>query len=86
VFGVSTLSTPRGVSPPTDEQVADRAGASGGRALTIAEFCDANRISRAMFYKLRAAGLAPRLMLIGSSVRISPESHRDWRLAREASA
>ena len=53
---------------------------------TIDEFCEAERISRGMFYKLRRQGKAPRLFNVGASVRISPEARREWRQRLEAEA
>ncbi|PTE11547.1 transcriptional regulator [Mesorhizobium helmanticense] len=55
-------------------------------ALTIPEFCQANRISRGSFYNLKKAGKAPRLMVVGNRVLISPEANAEWRLAREQDA
>lgn len=55
-------------------------------ALTIPEFCQANRISRGSFYNLKKAGKAPRLMIVGNRVLISPEANAEWRLAREQDA
>ncbi|HET7447398.1 MAG TPA: hypothetical protein VFJ49_05730 [Methyloceanibacter sp.] len=53
---------------------------------TIDQFCAAERISRAMFYKLRHQGKAPRIFNVGTCVRISPEARRAWRAEREAEA
>ncbi|AMN40184.1 hypothetical protein [Rhodoplanes sp. Z2-YC6860] len=53
-------------------------------AFTIAEFCKAHRISEAMFFKLRNAGLGPREMRTGRRVTISLEAAHDWRREREA--
>ena len=47
------------------------------QSYTINEFCTAERISRAMFYKLRAAGKGP---------RISHEARIEWRRQLEAEA
>jgi predicted DNA-binding transcriptional regulator AlpA len=55
-------------------------------ALTIPEFCQANRISRGSFYNLKKAGKAPRLMIVGNRVLISPEANAEWRIAREQEA
>jgi predicted DNA-binding transcriptional regulator AlpA len=51
---------------------------------TIAEFCRENRISRSMFYKLISSGKAPRLMKIGTSIRISDQAAAEWVLERES--
>ncbi|MER8654413.1 hypothetical protein [Mesorhizobium sp. M0847] len=55
-------------------------------ALTIPEFCQANRISRGSFYNLKKAGKAPRLMVVGNRILISPEANAEWRIAREQDA
>jgi hypothetical protein len=53
-------------------------------AFTITEFCRRNAISKAMFYKICAAGHGPRLMKVGTHSRISVEAEADWKRAREA--
>lgn len=53
-------------------------------AYTVAEFCAAHGISRGMFYKLQHHGQAPRVMRVGTHIRISKESAADWRRDREA--
>lgn len=63
--------------PPT------AAGEPPRAAFTIAEFCEAHRISVAMYFKLRDAGLGPRVMRAGRRVTISFEAAADWRRARE---
>lgn len=52
-------------------------------AYTVAEFCEAHRISQSMYFKLRNAGLGPREMRAGRRVTISLEAATDWRRARE---
>jgi hypothetical protein len=52
-------------------------------AFTIKEFCAAHRISEAMYYKLRTAGLGPREMRVLRKVTISVEAAAEWRRARE---
>ena len=59
---------------------------SGGHALSIAQFCARNNISRSFFYKLRKAGKAPRTMRVGGRQIVSPDAERDWRCDREAEA
>ena len=59
---------------------------SGGHALSIAQFCARNNISRSFFYKLRKAGKAPRTMRVGGRQIVSPDAERDWRCEREAEA
>ena len=53
---------------------------------TIAEFCHAHRISQSMYFKLRALGLGPREMMVGTRKLISLEAAADWRKARETAA
>lgn len=52
-------------------------------AFTIPDWCKDNSISRAMFYKLAAEGLAPRTMKIGRKRLISVEAAADWRIQME---
>jgi hypothetical protein len=61
--------------------------ARGDRAaFTIAEFCEAHRISRSALYKMWARGIGPRIMRAGSKVLVSVEAAGEWRRAREADA
>jgi predicted DNA-binding transcriptional regulator AlpA len=55
-------------------------------SFTIAEFCAAEKISRAFFYKLQSQGNAPRTYPLGSNRRISREALSAWRTARETEA
>ena len=43
-------------------------------ALSIAGFCRAHGISESMYFKLRAQGLAPREMIVGTRKLISREA------------
>jgi hypothetical protein len=52
-------------------------------AYTIREFCEAHRISEAMYFKLRTAGLGPREMRALRKVTISLEAAAEWRRERE---
>ncbi len=52
-------------------------------SFTINEFCRAEKISRAYFYKLKKQGRGPRLM---ATNRITQQARRDWQRAREAEA
>ena len=54
------------------------------KASSIDEFCIAHGISRAMFYKIRKQGLAPRIMTVGSRQLISDEAAAEWRRQMEA--
>lgn len=56
------------------------------KSFTIQEFCAAEKISRAFFYKLQSQGNAPRTYPIGSNRRISREAYIAWRAARETEA
>jgi hypothetical protein len=55
-------------------------------AFTILEFCDAHRISRALYYELRKIGQAPDEARAGNRVIITLESAARWRRKREAAA
>jgi hypothetical protein len=50
---------------------------------TITEFCEAHRISEAMYFKTRALGLGPDEMKVGTRRLISFESAARWRAKRE---
>jgi hypothetical protein len=56
------------------------------QGFTIDEFCEAHRISRALYYKLRRLGLGPREMVVLSRRIISAEAAAEWRRAREAAS
>jgi predicted DNA-binding transcriptional regulator AlpA len=47
-------------------------------ALTIAEFCREFGLGRSTYFALQRAGLGPRTMKIGRSVRISLQAIEDW--------
>jgi hypothetical protein len=51
-------------------------------AFTIAEFCDAHHISESYYYELRAAGLGPREIQLGTRRIISAEDAAAWRAER----
>jgi dephospho-CoA kinase len=55
-------------------------------AFTIAEFCEAHRISRSQLYKLWAAGTGPPFMRVGSKIIITNEAAADWRREGEAAS
>ena len=48
------------------------------RDFTISEWCRKRRISRAEFYRLRARGLAPRVLEIAKLRRITPAADAEW--------
>ncbi len=53
------------------------------KALTIAEFCEANRISRSGYFALKKKGRGPREMHVGGRIIIRPDANRDWRRSCE---
>jgi hypothetical protein len=55
-------------------------------AFSIRQFCAAHDISEAMFFKLKAMGLAPDTMSVGRRTLISIESAAKWRREREEAA
>ena len=46
---------------------------------TINDFCESNKISRSMFYKLLRQGKGPRLMKVGRKRLVTPEAAAAWR-------
>jgi hypothetical protein len=63
--------------PPTTELPTQ------ANVFTVAEFCEAHRISKTSYYEMKAAGLGPAEMIIGRARRISFEAAAKWRKARE---
>lgn len=55
-------------------------------AYTVDDFCRAHGISRALFYKLKTQGRAPRIMQVGNKPLVSVEAAADWRRAMEGAA
>ncbi len=53
---------------------------------SVADFCRAHGISRALFYKLLREGCGPRVMKVGRRTLISREAAEDWRRRMEAAA
>ncbi len=53
-------------------------------AFSVASFCKAHGISRALFYKLLKNGNGPRTMKVANRTLISVEAARDWRSQMEA--
>lgn len=51
---------------------------------SVAEFCQAHRISRGTFYKLLNEGHGPTTIKIGRRTLISNESAAEWRRRLEA--
>jgi hypothetical protein len=60
--------------------------AGDGPSKSIAEFCDAERTSKAMYFKMQSEGWGPDEIYIGDLVRITPRAHRAWREQRAAAA
>jgi hypothetical protein len=54
------------------------------KSYTIDEFCDVERFSRAMLYKLWSQGKGPRWFFVGTHRRISHEARVGWRGKLEA--
>ena len=64
-----------------------RGRGSSSYAFTIQEFCDAHRISRAQYYKLRELDQAPDEARAGDrTVIITAEAATRWRRQREKAA
>jgi hypothetical protein len=61
-------------------------GAAERAAYSIAEFCDAHRISRAHYYTLKRLGEGPDEARAGDRVIITMESAARWRRQREKAA
>ena len=59
-------------------------GASGPAALSVPEFCDTHRISRALFYVLQRENAGPRLMRVRGRTLITAEAAAEWRARMEA--
>lgn len=57
---------------------------SSSGSFTIDEWCERRRVSRAMFYKLEAAGKAPLTHYVGTKRLVSSEADNAWVRAREA--
>jgi hypothetical protein len=53
---------------------------------TLNEFCESERLSRSMLYKMWNQGIGPDYFFIGSTKRISQEARAKWRHEREAAA
>jgi predicted DNA-binding transcriptional regulator AlpA len=52
-------------------------------ALSVAQLCARNQISRVTFYELRKQGKGPRIMRVGRRVLISVAAEADWHQALE---
>jgi predicted DNA-binding transcriptional regulator AlpA len=56
------------------------------KSYSVAEWCALHGFSRSFFYKLNAAGQAPRYFKAGAAVRITEAAAAEWIAAREAAA
>jgi predicted DNA-binding transcriptional regulator AlpA len=50
----------------------------GRAAYSIMEFCHAYGLGRSTFYRMQAAGLAPRTLAIGRRRIVTKEAATDW--------
>lgn len=50
---------------------------------TIAEFCNAHKISRSFFYVLISKNIAPKITKIGTRTLITAEAAQEWRKKME---
>jgi predicted DNA-binding transcriptional regulator AlpA len=55
-------------------------------SLTIAEFCQAEKISRSMLYRAWSEGWGPKYYRVGVTRRISHRARLEWQREREAAA
>ncbi len=55
-------------------------------SLTIAEFCQAEKISRSMLYRAWSEGWGPKFYRVGVTRRITYRARLEWQRAREAAA
>jgi hypothetical protein len=55
-------------------------------SFTIESWCSTRQVSRSMFYKLKAAGKAPRVHYAGIKPLISSEADAEWLRQAEAEA
>jgi hypothetical protein len=56
---------------------------SDDQSKTIKQFCRAEQMSRPQYYNMKKRGRGPRELRDGRFVRITPQSHAEWRRARE---
>jgi hypothetical protein len=55
-------------------------------SLTIAEFCQAEKISRSMLYRAWSEGWGPKFYRLGVTRRITYRARLEWQREREADA
>ena len=54
------------------------------QAYSVTQFCQQHNISRALFYRAKKEGWAPKTMRVGRRTLISNEAASEWRKQREA--
>ena len=72
------------VTKPTHELPMPRGPPPPRAAFTVAEFCEAHRISQAKYYEMKKEGWGPVEMEVGRRRLISYEAAAEWRREREA--
>jgi hypothetical protein len=55
-------------------------------SLTIAEFCQAEKISRSMLYRAWSEGWGPKFYRVGVTRRITHHARLEWQREQEAAA
>jgi hypothetical protein len=75
----------RGGTAMSVEQSPGRAGRLDA-SLTIAEFCQAEKISRSMLYRAWSEGWGPKFYRVGVTRRITYRARLEWQREREAEA
>ena len=71
------------VTKPTHELPMPRGPPPPRAAFTVAEFCEAHRISQAKYYEMKKEGWGPVEMEVGRRRLISFEAASVWRRERE---
>jgi excisionase family DNA binding protein len=56
------------------------------QSYTIQQWCELHGLSRSFFYKIAAAGQAPRTFSVGKCRRVSAEANAEWVKSREEEA
>jgi hypothetical protein len=56
------------------------------QSYTIDTFCEAERMSRSMLYKLWSQGKGPRFFMVGTVRRISHQARIEWQQQMEAAS
>jgi hypothetical protein len=74
------------VTEPSHERPMPRGPPPPRAAFTIREFCEAHRISQAMYFEMKKEGYGPAEMGVGRRRLISYEAASAWRREREVEA